>query len=417
MRSRRVKAELVGSSRHLAKLILYSPHQTSSSHPIRMAFAKLLSANIAKVLSNSIAEKFEIDACELNSFIQELLLKELGSKASKKSSVPRKPSGYILFSSHERTVLKKEGFEGNAMAECGARWKALDQKQKDKWNEKAKAAPLPSKASSTSSKSSKSSKVSKGKEEEEEGLSYTKADLVEWGKVRGGLPIAELRNKAQELGFEVDGKTTKKDIIAMMQAKLDEESGEEEDEEDDDDDEEKVSYTQADLDEWGKLRGGLPIAELRKKAQELGFEVDGKTTKKDIIAMMQVKLDEEGGEEEETEDDEEAEEESEERVTYSQADLDEWGKVRGGLPIAELRKKAQELGFEVDGKTTKKDIIAMMQAKLDEGVYTQGDLDEWAKLPIAELRKKAQELGFEVDGKTTKKDIIAKMQVKLEAWI
>jgi len=70
----------------------------------------------------------------------------------------------------------------------------------------------------------------------------------------------------------------------------DEDEEEEEDEEEDDD--EGLSYTQEDINKWCAVKGGLSLADLRKKAAELGFEGVESKSKVQIKKILQDYLDE-----------------------------------------------------------------------------------------------------------------------------
>lgn len=119
---------------------------------------------------------------------------------------------------------------------------------------------------------------------EEDTPTVTREEIDEWFATtkKGGLGLAELREKAREYGLELDSKCKKSEIQEAFESLLvDEEEGDEEEAQP------TPKPTAEDIESWCRPPGkdGLKLAELKAKAEELGVDL-GETTKRSEIKAL-----------------------------------------------------------------------------------------------------------------------------------
>lgn len=104
-----------------------------------------ISKALAEPLAKALVEKFNLDRAEVDEFWKEFSAVHLKSKGARKggkkgTNGKGRISGYILFSNDARPKVKAEtpdaSFKDMTQA-LSAKWRALSDKQKKKWNDKA----------------------------------------------------------------------------------------------------------------------------------------------------------------------------------------------------------------------------------------------------------------------------------------
>lgn len=167
----------------------------------------------------------------------------------------------------------------------------------------------------------------------------------------------------------------------------------EDDLDEDDDDDDEVDYEEMDL------------AELKEEVKARELEVDGKQTKKKLIAALEENDEEEEddsdddddeSDEAEADDDDESEDDDEESDDDEDEDEDDEDDEEEGyddMDLPELKKLAKKRKVEVKGKVTKKKLVAALEEddEADEQDYSEMDLDE--------LKSECKERGLKTAGK------------------
>lgn len=115
------------------------------------AVSKAISTSLLSRLPEEVASEFNLDQADVKKFLQDYLTKNLGKK-SRGSKTPRDPSkpsrtsGYMMFSNENRPAVREDlAAQGTKVTvptmgkELGARWKALSEEQRTRFNNRATA--------------------------------------------------------------------------------------------------------------------------------------------------------------------------------------------------------------------------------------------------------------------------------------
>lgn len=231
--------------------------------------------------------------------------------------------------------------------------------------------------------------------EEADTATPTRELFEEWCKPykkdgSGGLPIKELREKAIELGVDAPKGTKRKDILEML-----------------------CDTLLTEVEKWCKPykkdgSGGLSIKELRKVAGKRGVKGADDKSRKEISAALKA-----------------LDTDTDETTELTAELIEEWCKPykkngSGGLPLKELREKAEDYIIDDLSDTKRSAIKKMLLEQLDdepeatEEEVTEEMVEQWCKpykkngsggLPLKELRQKAVSFGIDGADKLSRKDI------------
>ncbi len=167
---------------------------------------------------------------------------------------------------------------------------------------------------------------------------------------------------------------------------------------DGDDDEEEVDYEE------------MSLKELKEEIEARELEIDGKETKKKLIAALEENDEEEeddtddeddDSDEAEADDDDESEDDDEDEDESDEDDEDDEEEDYGEMDLAELKAAAKEKKLKVKG-LKKKELIKALEAadEEEEQDYDEMDLDE--------LKNECKERGLKATGK--KAQLIARLE-------
>lgn len=173
-------------------------------------------------------------------------------------------------------------------------------------------------------------------------------------------------------------------------------SDEDLDDEDEDDDDDEVDYNDMTLDEL--------VEEL--EAREI--DVPKKPKKKALIRLLEENDEEEAESEDDEDDEDEAEAESDadgdedddEDDDESDEDEDEdEDEDYSEMDLAELKKEVKKRKLEVEGKATKKNLIAALEADDEEDDEDEDEEQDYDEMDLEELKDECKERGLKTAGK------------------